>query len=191
MRPKLLFLLKVLGISLLLFAVWQPLSKVYGGLLVIILEAYDPNYDPSRIIREKWIYTASVFLVPLCSLTIATPQLRILTRLVVIGGGIVVSLILDYVKMRFGLAASYSYVVYFSLKWMSPLAIWVIAVSPFINDIFNPPPKEEPMPAGYICPICGEEHLEVINHIIGRHGKKRINTKKVRRLLAKHPELSV
>ncbi len=188
MQPKTLFLLKVLGISIALFLLWPFLAKPYGWILDHILSVLDPNYG-SYELSSKWIYTASLFLIPLFALVTVSPRVKMTKKFTVIGVGIILSILIDCAKVILGVNGnSIGYVIYFSLKWLSPLMLWMAVTYPSIGDILNPQ-EAEPDIKKYVCPICGEEHGAIINHIRKKHRTKSLKIKKVRRFLQKNPEL--
>lgn len=191
MRPRNLFLLKTLGFSLVLFICWSPLSKMYGTILDGILQAFHPGH---RTLVEKWPYTASLFLIPLFSLVLATPRIKKTRRAAIIGVGIIISLFMDFVKIRFSFGDNgqllIAYSVYHSMKWMLPLLIWIVACHDRLGDIFSPE-REGEQKECYVCPLCEEEHANIIKHIDEMHGSKSFKIKKVKRFIAQRPELSV
>lgn len=190
MRAKILFLLKVAGISVGLFVIWPFIAKAYGMLLTLILRDFDPNYGVYRL-KEKWFYAASLFLIPLCALVAATPKMRLPRKLLVIASGIFLSLVLDFTKVRLAInGSSVSYVIYYSLKWMSPLLVWLAASHTFLAEIFQPRISSSlPEREMYTCPICSAEVPHVVAHIRQRHGRKALKIKKVRRFLLKNPQV--
>lgn len=191
MRPRNLFLLKTLGYSLGLFVLWPPLSRIYGAVLDSVLRAFYPAH---RTLIEKWPYTASLFLIPLISLVLSTPKTVKKKKAVIIGAGILISFFLDFIKIRFGLGDNgnllIGYSVYHSMKWMMPLLVWIVLCYDRVGDIFSLQ-KEGVQVNRYACPLCEEEHVNIIEHIKEIHGKKCLKIKKVRRFIAQRPELSV
>lgn len=86
MREKLLFIAKVSGYSLGLYAIWHPISQVYGFLL------YHGLSNP---------YIKSLTLIPFISLIIATPKIKILKKAGIISIGVIVFLFIDFIAIQF------------------------------------------------------------------------------------------
>lgn len=156
----------------------------------LLLDAFLPFRPP---LIEKWHYTASLFLIPLISLTVATPALGKKRKMSVIAIGIGVSLILDFVKLRFEIGDDgnllIAYTVYHSLKWMLPLMVWYAASCDHMHVIFRTTPLTE-RSSSYTCPLCGEEQSNIIDHIQTVHGPKSLKMKKVKKFIAQNPDLS-
>lgn len=186
MRVGTLFLCKTLAWSLGLFLAWPYLSKGYGAVLISLIEAIDPY---RHAIHEKWPYIASLFLIPLFSLTLSTPQLRWIRTAIILGSGTAASLVLDLVKIHYGIGDNNNYLVWYSvyhtLKWLVPLLVWVSFCYLILGEIFGgedgPEAARSMQPC---CPLCGVPHQDMVLHIKEEHGEKALRIKKVRRFFA-------
>jgi hypothetical protein len=188
-RPRNLFLLKAFGYSFGVFVFWSPLAKVYGWLLDRLLSTFYPLHRP---LLEKWPYTASMFLIPLIALTLATPRVAKTKMVVVIGSGLAASLLLDYLKIRYGLGDNgqllLTYSVYHSIKWLLPLLIWLGFCHDRLEGIFHPCLARKQLYD--LCPLCQQEHADIVTHLQEIHGKKSLKIKKVKKFIEQREELS-
>ncbi len=185
MRPKTLFLLKTLVSSLVLFVIWPYVSKGYGSILINLLQAVDP-YHPN--LHENWPYISSLFLIPLIALTLSTPRLGLYKTGIILGVGVGSSIILDLIKLLYGIGDDGNYLVWYSiyhtLKWLVPLLVWVAFCYPLLGRIFTG--EKEPKAAVLLplCPLCSTPHQDMSLHIRNTHGEKALRIKKVRRFFA-------
>lgn len=145
MKPKLLFLAKVLLCSIGLFVIWNPISQGYIAVLKRIMALFTTAYELSTE-GDLLIYKMSLYMIPFISLMVITPKIPLVKRAAVIGIGIVVSLVIDIVFIQYAIHADGATsdqntvdVLVQSLKLLLPLLLWII-VSP---SVFNPQIDEQ------------------------------------------------
>lgn len=190
MKSAKILLLKLFGLSLLLFLIWRPVSYLYGVLLRAFL--LDRHGFDVAIVNGTWPYVASLFLIPLISLACVTPGLTFRRRSMAVVTGLLISLLLDVVKIRHGIGENgqypMAYSVYHSLKWMMPLLVWVLVSHRQLAAFSRP----EPPPNGekYSCPLCGDWTEYPVEHISICHGTRSLRYKKVRKFLARNQPLA-
>ena len=190
MQPKSKFLVKTVCISLGLFALWGPASKIYGGLLALGLKLFNPMY--AYIMKEAWLYKNSLFLIPLISLALATPNVKIIRKLAIMGIGLLLLISIDSVRIRFEIGdsgPSALYAVYHTLKLLLPFILWLVMLSPDFFSIFDRQEFEDDM-YSIACPLCGVQQHNIMEHIHDVHGNRSLRFKKVRKFIAKYPHLA-
>lgn len=143
MKPKYLFLLKLLGYSFLLYLVGHKLLQGYAASMTDGLNVQDPRYHlPADL--DKMLYGYSMTIIAFLSLTLATPRIPILKRVSFIAAGIFAFLMSDfffiqYIKGDAGLTPdSVVYEVYLCIKWLLPFGLWIVMSYPYMGKFFNP-----------------------------------------------------
>lgn len=192
MQPKIRFLLKVLTFSLVLFVAWKPLAAIYGLLLEQILQVVYPRYW-ALTKNESFPYLASLGLIPLAALLLATPRMSVRRKVVALLVGLAMCLALDATIVRSGVAEANSlgYGLYRSIKWLLPLVVWLVACGSAGADLLAPRLQPAAVPVGWPCPLCHEVHGDMADHIRSVHGAKSLKIKKVKKYLAKRPPVSM
>jgi len=186
MKPKILFLAKVLGCSLVLFVFWDYLARGHGVLVEFLVNLGRPAYRQIHV-PENIHYYDSMPLIILISLVLATPGIRIAKRGLLILLGILAVGVLNAARLRFGLnpSAPTAWLVYGGLKTFLPFVIWIGGTFRELGEVFSMKPPPQPAgAAGLQCPLCRESHVEVRNHLLAAHGEKSLSIKKVKRFLA-------
>jgi len=195
-RLKLLFLAKVLGYSLGLFVLWNPISQAY----IFILNELSVYLNPLRPMPTgsgEVLYKNSIYMIPFISLILATPKIPIVRRTGIIVIGMLVVLLIDFFSIQYvfypegksSVYVKYLGFIYQSLKWLLPLLLWILPCYPYLGNLLNPQTEEASVPY-YHCPICEAEHANIIKHIREVHGEKSFKIKKVKRFIAENPQLS-
>ncbi|MBI4685331.1 MAG: hypothetical protein HY755_09040 [Nitrospirae bacterium] len=188
MRVKLLFLAKVLGYSLALFALWHPISNVYGFFLNLVLSRFYPLYYMLKP-NEKFPYIASLTLIPFISLIIATPKMKLLKKAVIITTGTFVFLLIDFVAVQLEIdeisGNPTAFITYRSIKLFIPFLMWILTSYPYLGEVFKTKTEETSVTC-YSCPICRTEHSNIMDHIREVHGEKSLKSKKVRKFISKN-----
>ena len=128
------FLLKVTAVSILLFALWHPLSHAYAFVLDRLLSLFYPQY----LMLEKndmFPYLSSLGLIPLVSLTVATPSMHAIKKTAIITSGIFIFIVSDFLFIEIGTSEGGSawYGIYRSLKWLLPFILWIIPSYQHLN----------------------------------------------------------
>lgn len=189
MKPKLLFLAKVLVYSLGLFALWHPISQVY---VFILKQLY-----PLPVGAEEFLYRNSIYVIPFISLILATPKIPIMRKTGIIVIGMIVVLLIDFFPIQYvfypegesSVYVKYLGVIYLSFRWLLPLLLWIVPCYPYLGNLLNPRSGESSV-TFYHCPICEAEHVNIITHIREVHGEKSFKIKNVKRFIAENPQLS-
>jgi hypothetical protein len=133
-KPKLLFLAKVLLCSTGLFLIWHPVSQGYLIILKRLVSLTASSYELSEK-GDLLIYQMSLYMIPLLALMIITPNVPLMKRAGIAGIGIIVFLVLDITYIQYliqaeGAAESSQNavdVLFHSLKLLLPLLLWIIA----------------------------------------------------------------
>ena len=146
MKTKLLFPLKVLGLSVSLFILWKPLSWTYGFLLDLLLKYFYSLYHLLSK-NDEFPYLASLSLIPLIALTLATPKIKFSRKALIVALGCAASLFLDFSAIQFdireelvsgGAIGSFSYDTYRLSKWLLPFLIWIVFNYQFMSEYSRP-----------------------------------------------------
>lgn len=186
MKVKLLFLLKLLLFSLVLFAFQGWIEKGYKLILLLICSLLLP--PEQNAVRLE--YASYVWMIPFLALMLATPRITVTRRISVILIGLVVFISIDIASIlawgRFPHSQSTAAHVISSQvwkttgQWILPLLLWFIAIHRDIGELFSSSPKrrEEFLPNR--CPICGEKKKGVLDHIKDVHGEKLLTSRIVK-----------
>jgi hypothetical protein len=140
-KPKLLFLAKVLLCSIGFFILWHPVSQGYTVILKRLVALVTSTYELSEE-GDLLIYRMSLYMIPFLSLMVITPKIPLMKRAVIIGIGIVVFLVLDIIFIQYVILAegatessqNAADVLFQSLKLMLPLLLWIIANPTFLKS---------------------------------------------------------
>lgn len=142
MKVKLLFLLKLLVISLVLFLFLGWIEKGYQTTLLIVLSLLLPP-DQSIVSLD---YTSYLRLIPFLALILATPRIKLARRISVILIGITIFIVIDVASiLAWGrLPTSQSTVAHLLFsqiwkttgQWILPFLLWFIAVYKDIGKLF-------------------------------------------------------
>lgn len=207
MRERLLFLSKLVGASVILFAFWRPLSKIY---IFVLSKAFAYVYllfysgDTPRLIEES-LYKFSMSLIPFVSLVLATPNIKALRRTGMIAAGLVMFLLFDLTALvllaafftlpegqpaesaihPLGSTDLFNYVCRGIVLLLS-MSLWLVLTQEQVRELLLP--KQTPSRPLGLCPICGKESIAVTDHIRALHGGSVLKMRKVRRYLGKNNE---
>ncbi len=142
MKVKLLFLFKLLVISLALFLCLGWIEKGYQILLLLALSVILPP-DQSAVSLD---YASYLRLIPFLALMLATPRVTIARRVVVILVGLIIFIAIDIASIltwgSFPSSQSTAAHLIFSQiwkttgQWILPFLLWFIAVYRDIDELF-------------------------------------------------------
>ena len=143
MKVKLLFLLKLLAISLVLFVFLGWIEKGYQLVVLIILSFFLPP-DQSSVSLD---YTSYLRLLPFLALMLATPGIQLGRRVSIITIGFILFLAIDIASIlvwgSFPNAQSTvahllsSHIWKTTGQWVLPFLLWYIAVYKDIGKLFE------------------------------------------------------
>jgi hypothetical protein len=133
-KPKLLFLVRVLLCSLGLFVIWHPISQGYLFLLKRIVALVNLSYalvDNGDLIFSKM----SLYMIPFLSVIIITPHMPMLRRAWITGIGVLGAFGLDIIFIQYvisikkpaNIESQAIDVLFQCLKLVLPLLLWMIA----------------------------------------------------------------
>jgi len=141
-KPKYLFLLKLLGYSLLFYILGHKLLQGYATSMTDGLNVSDSRYHlPADL--DKMLYGYSMTIIAFLSLTLATPMIPILKRAGYIAIGMTAFVFSDfffiqYIKGDTGLTPdSVVYEVYLCVKWLLPFGLWIAMSYPYLGKFFR------------------------------------------------------
>ncbi len=140
MKPRLLFLVKVLLCTAGLFIIWHPVAQVYTVVLKRLLALLTASYELSDE-GDLLIYKMSLYMIPFLSLMVITPQIPLLRRAGMTLLGMVLFLVLDLVFIQYVILAegaadstqSSADVLFQSLKLLLPLLLWILSTPAFFT----------------------------------------------------------
>ena len=148
MKVKLLFLLKLLVISLAFFLCLGWIEKVYQIILLLGLSVLLPP-DQSAVSLD---YASYLRLIPFLALMLATPRIKVGRRVFVILIGLVIFMAIDVASIlawgSFPNQQSTAAHLIFSQiwkttgQWILPFLLWFIAVYKDIGELFVPAEKK-------------------------------------------------
>jgi hypothetical protein len=141
-KVKLLFLLKLLGISLVLFVFLGWIEPGYQIILLFGLSFILPP-DQSFVSLD---YASYLRLIPFLALMLATPRIKVIRKVIVIIIGITIFIIIDIASIlawgNFPNSQSTAAHLIFSQiwkttgQWILPFLFWFIAVYKDITELF-------------------------------------------------------
>ncbi len=143
MKVKLLFLLKLLIISLVLFVFLGWIEKAYQVILLVIL-SFVASPDQSAVSLD---YSSYLRLIPFLALMLATPRIKPARRVSIIFIGLAIFLVIDIASIlvwgSFPNAQStaahliFSHIWKTTGQWILPFLLWFIAVYKDIGEMFE------------------------------------------------------
>ena len=146
MKAKLLFLLKLLVISLVLFSCVGWIGRVYQGILLQVCSLFIPAGQGTIPLD----YISYLRIIPFLALMLATPGIEIRRRLAVILIGLTIFIGIDAVSNitwgGFPTRQSTAPHVIFSLvwkttgQWVLPFLFWFVAVYKGFDEMFADSP---------------------------------------------------
>ena len=142
MKVKLLFLLKLLVISLVLFLCLGWIEKGYQVILLLVLSFLLPP-DQSAVSLD---YASYLRLIPFLALMLATPRIKVVRRLVVILIGLTIFIAIDVASILVwgsfpNSQSTASHLIFSQIwkttgQWILPFLFWFIAVYKDIEELF-------------------------------------------------------
>ena len=142
MKVKLLFLLKLLVISLVLFVSLGWIEKGYQIILILGLSLLLPP-DQNVVSLD---YASYLRIIPFLALILATPRVKVGRRVVVILIGLAIFIVIDVVSIlawgSFPNSQSTAAHLIFSQiwkttgQWILPFLLWFIAIYKDIGELF-------------------------------------------------------
>ena len=142
MKVKLLFLLKLLVISLALFLCLGWIEKGYQIILLLALSVLLPP-DQSAV---SLYYASYLRLIPFLALMLATPRIKVSRRMIVILVGLIIFIAIDIASIlvwgSFPNSQSTATHLIFSQiwkttgQWILPFLMWFIAIYKDIGELF-------------------------------------------------------
>ena len=143
MKVKLLFLLKLLVISLILFVFLGWIEKGYQIILLLVLSLLLPP-DQTVVSLD---YASYLRLIPFLTLMLATPRITVARRIVVILIGSTIFIVIDVASIlawgSFPNSQSTATHLIFSQiwkitgQWILPFLLWFIGVQKDIGELFD------------------------------------------------------
>ena len=148
MKVKLLFLLKLLIISLILFVFLGWIERGYQIILLLLLSLLLPP-DQNAVSLD---YASYLRLIPFLALMLATPRIKVTRRVIVLLIGIAIFIVIDVASIlvwgSFPNSQSTAIHLIFSQiwkttgQWILPFLFWFIAVYKDIGELFVPAEKK-------------------------------------------------
>ena len=142
MKVKLLFLLKLLVISLVLFLLLGWIEKGYQITLLLILSLLLPP-DQSAVSLD---YASYLRIIPFLALMLATPLITIVRRVVIILIGLTIFVAIDVVSIMLwgsfpNSQSTASHLIFSQIwkttgQWILPFLLWFIAIYKDIGGLF-------------------------------------------------------
>ena len=145
MKPKLLFLSKLLAYSLILFIFRRPLVLAYSWVLKKMISSLNSSYFFSPEI-VSFIYAVSLTMIAFVSMVLSTPKVPLKRKAIIFGTGLVLFLMMDFVSIQYivfpnSVAAvtdgSPAYELYLCSKLLLPVLLWLTMSYSYIEDIFK------------------------------------------------------
>jgi len=144
-KPKYLFLLKFLGISLLLFIFSHTILYGYALVLGYIITFFNPQYRvPSDIVG--FIYISSITMLAFIALILSTPKVPIEKKAGFILIGMLVYMIIDFYGVQHIIFPqgtppldedSFLRELYLSSKWILPFLLWIVMSYSYFGNFFR------------------------------------------------------
>ncbi|MDT8420512.1 MAG: hypothetical protein RQ754_08780 [Desulfuromonadales bacterium] len=144
MKNVLLFLAKLLGFSLLLYAAHKPLMMAYE----FVLLGFIFQFPTSALMPPGIYYDSSLWLIPTLALVLATPQLSWQRRVVMLLVAVCAYWALDLFSFFLWVTpplpnvkaseAHYLYSLIWKMvgQWVMPFMVWLIAASRQVGEYF-------------------------------------------------------
>jgi hypothetical protein len=133
-KPKYLFLLKFIGISLFLFIFGHTILDVYSSVLRYLISFFNPRYHvPPDIV--SFIYSSSITIIAFVALILSTPGVPVGKKASFIFIGMSVFMLMDFYGVQHIIfphekppldEESLVRELYLSGKWILPFLIWII-----------------------------------------------------------------
>jgi hypothetical protein len=145
-RPKYLFLLRVLGCAVVLFIFAPQFKDSYASTLVKVTHFFNPQ-SPVPMVTINLIYGSSLAYLTFLSLMLPTPAAGLIKRLYHIMIGSIVFLFADILLVQYGIFAGDSYSLggdsivlelYLCCKWLLPFLLWVVLSYNNFDEFFRP-----------------------------------------------------
>jgi hypothetical protein len=146
MKLKLIFFVKFIVSSLILFTFKDPLLNIYALFLEQAIRILAPSY-PYNPETGIFIQKASIIIIAFIALIVSTPKISVVKKIAVISAGVFVFFALDFFSIQFliypphGHAAddSFALELYHTLKWMLPFFFWIITSYSLLRGISQVP----------------------------------------------------
>lgn len=145
MKPVLLFLLKFLAYSLVLFSFGHTLLHGYVSIMGYASRLTEPLYRmPSHI--ENFLYGSSMTIIAFLSLTLATPGMPLLKKTGTILIGMAAFFLTDLIFVQYiifphgvpvATEDSPLFEIYLCIKWLLPFLLWIIMSYPYVEKLFR------------------------------------------------------
>lgn len=158
MKTKLLFLSKLLGISLLLFAFIEWIEKGYQLILLIIcsLCALLLSSRQQSVVLD---YTSYLHIIPFLALMLATPGIKLIRRVVIILMGLAAFIAIDIASILVwgsfpGQKSTIAHIVFSQIwkttgQWILPPLFWFIAVHKDMGRVFEDTIRNQTTDSGH------------------------------------------
>jgi hypothetical protein len=145
-RPRLLFLLKVLVLSGVLFIFRHPVLEAYAHLLEQIIKTLSPSY-PFNPDTVRFLYESSMTMLTFVVLMLATPAVPPGRRIASTVLGVVLFIAADFFAVQYLVYPqrpnAFSgdtpvYELYLFMKWLMPFLVWIISTHPYLGGLLGP-----------------------------------------------------
>lgn len=147
MRPKYLFLLKFLGLSILLFIFGHQLLHAYACVMELGMKLLNPNYHIIPARAEEFLYGSSMTIIAFIALMLATPDVTLPKRVAALFVGLIAFLLTDWLFIQYVIFPqgqpvsnedSPVFEIYLCIKWLLPFLLWIIMSYSYMEDLFSP-----------------------------------------------------
>lgn len=145
MKQKYIFLLRFLGLSLVLFIFRQPILNAYTSVLLFFLNLLNSNYHVHSGLGG-FIYSSSMTILAFVALILAMSIISTGKRARFLILGVIMFLVIDYLGVQYMIFPqgrppldedSFLCEFYLSSKWILPFLLWIIMSYADIQALFS------------------------------------------------------
>jgi hypothetical protein len=195
-REKILFLAKVLVLSILFFILWTQVIAIYTWLVATGATFLRNSFGASAVksVEAK----SSYLLVAFASVILAASRLSLRQKLKWVAIGIFSLALFDILAVateivrvaeqyrsgasELSFPAGLLAISYHAFVLLLPFLLLILAVQGKVENLWASPVM---IASPGVCPICGKERTGLIDHIRSVHGEKALKKRHVRRQLAR------
>jgi len=190
-NQRLLYLIKAILISVVLFALWSWISSIYVALLSSVSSYFREIFGASSVTIKK--DTFSFFIIPALSLILASSD-NLSRKLKYLGVSVAILFLYQVFSIATGIAGLASMGFYAGLAGSAasiidnffariyPILVVLLFFNAKINSFLNRNTAQQEIKR---CPICGQAKAGLADHIKAVHGEKSLSKPSVRRVLDK------
>lgn len=146
MKARYQFLLRFLGVSLLLFIFGHQLLHGYVSLMAKGMKMLNPGYLLIPVRAEEFLYGSSMVIIAFIALMVATPGMVIGKKAGIITIGLIAFFLTDWLFIQYvifpkGQPAlnedSAAYEMYLCVKWLLPFLLWIMVSRPHLGGLLR------------------------------------------------------